>query len=75
MPTPVKSRLRSRGEDIVCTHGDMGMSTSFVDSRAFVNLHGVANEASMRREDRDERTSGLPAVLPRAPLGSYVRKR
>ena len=26
-------------------------------------------------EDRNERTSGLPAVLPRAALGSYVRCR
>jgi hypothetical protein len=24
------------------------------------------------REDRGELTSGLPAVLPKAPLGSYV---
>jgi hypothetical protein len=28
---------------------------------------------SLVREDRDERTAGVPVVLPRAVLGSYVR--
>src|SRR3954467_457055 len=30
-------------------------------------------ESSLVREDRDERTSGVPVVLPRALLVSYVR--
>src|SRR3712207_3644151 len=29
-------------------------------------------ESSLVREDRDEQTSGVPVVLPRAPLVSYV---
>ena len=30
-------------------------------------------KSSLVREDQDERTSGVPVVLPRALLGSYVR--
>ena len=30
-------------------------------------------ELSLVREDRDERTSGVPVVTPVAMLGSYVR--
>ena len=35
----------------------------------------TCESSSLVREDRDELTSGVPVVLPRASLGSYVGHR
>ena len=59
MPSP--SSKFGTGEDIVCAPRNRG------------NIYVEIVHVYSRREDRDERTSGLSAVTPVAPPSSYVR--
>ena len=39
-----------------------------------LQAYGIGGELALVREDRAERTAGLPALLPSKLPGSYVRK-
>ena len=72
---PVETeRQSSRTDEVTVRSSEQSEKTKCVRQVGLLSTMGVdsCGVLPLVREDRGELTSGLPAVVPTAPLGSYV---